>query len=286
MDENTKNIAQLRTYVLDFQKVLPTPFQYFSEGAQPLFPMTVESDRGVGMLLYYSALKQGISEKKIMQLLGYLWMEYSSDLFKLNRLPFDELQGKVNAFAELNDWEFLPKAPGILRSVNDFFYNFGKIIPWVNQIKDAESCVHTLSNEIFMMGKTSLSKSKARNFIWLLTQLPSATPQLFWSKDTILLPTAGHARILQEFGPLKDRKRSPWKTPEQKRNYFNRFYQLLFPNESWKIYTAFDLYLKPEESFLIQDKSVPTTKVWQCKIVLQGCLNCVLAPNCPGREDV
>jgi len=291
VDENAQSISQLRTYVLNFQKVKPSVFDYFVDGATAQLPLAVNSDRGVAFLLYYCALKQEITEKKLMGLLVSLWNFYEADLFKINRLPFDELQSKILLHQELKDWEFLPKAAGILRSVSDFFYHFGKILPWIMEKKSGEKSIQILSDEIFMMGKTSVLKSKARYFLWLLTQIFESETDTFWDHKTLVLTTPGHTRALREFGPLKNRKSTPWTTTLGKTQYLNRFYNLLFPNQSWKVYTAFDLYLKPLDLNSKTPLSSPSilaanSKTWKCKIILKGCINCVLAPTCPGRDDV
>jgi hypothetical protein len=295
VERNPKLIGDLHTFILDFQSVKPGVFEFFQGGsANTFFPLKPESDRGVALLLCYCALYQNISEKKLVRFLAYLWEAYGTDLFKLNRMPFQALQDKVHAFEGLENWELMPKVPGILRSVCDFFYKRGPLIAWVHKTADAEESVQVLSEEIFFMGKTSQFKSKPRYFLWLLTQLPGAQPELFWT-DRMLLPiTAGHVRLLRDFGPLKKKRNSPWTTPAEKLNYCNRFYRMLFPGKSWMVYTALDAYLKATGPFLSPAASTlaPATpgmspnKIWRCRQVLGGCINCILAPECQGRDEL
>ncbi len=286
MERNPELIGKLRTYISDFQTIKPKLFDYFEGGSDPVFPLAPESDRGVALLLCFCALYQNISEKRLVRFLAYLWKEYGTDLFKLNRLPFQDLQERIQKLDDLRDWVLWAKAPGILRSVCDFFYQHGRIVPWMHGQKDAEACVHILADEIFLMGKTSSFKSKPRYFIWLLTQLPGAEPDGFWNERTLLPISAGHIRLLREFGPLKNRRNSPWTTPEEKLSYCNRFYNLLFPGKSWMVYAALDGYLKSMSGFNSPLAAVPAPKMWRCREVLHGCLNCVLVPECPGREEV
>jgi len=293
VERNRDQIEKIRAYVLEFGEAHPAEFEWFQAGSHPLFPLAVESDRGSALLLAYCALYQGISARKLSQFLAYLWKEYDADFFRLNKLPFDELQARVANAPGLGEWDLRGKAPGILRSVCDFFFKHGKLLPWVAQT-GGEAAIQILADEIFMMGKTSEFKSKPRYFLWLLTQLPDAEPQRFWTPETLLPITPGHLRFVREFGPLKERRRSPWATPQEKLSYLNRFFRMLFPDRPWIVYAALDAYLKPAASAAmgIASEGAPSNplraeeKKWLCRETLGGCLQCPLAPTCPGREDV
>jgi hypothetical protein len=285
VERNPESIQKIRQYVSDFQNIKPTLFEYFEGGSCVLFPVKAESDRGVGILLCFCALYQNISEERLIRLLGDLWKSYGPDFFKLNRLSFQDLQDRINLRSDLQDWVLLSKAPGILRSACDFFYKHGKVIPWIYQMGNAESGVQMLAEEVFLMGKTSPFKSKARYFFWLLTQLPEVESSRFWNNRMLMPVTAGHIRLLREFGPLKKKRNSPWTSPEEKLDYCNRFYQFLFPGQSWKVYAPFDGFLKSTGEFISPLATVHSPKIWRCREVMGGCLNCVLAPECPGREE-
>lgn len=285
VENNTKSIQKIRAYISDFQPHKPTLFQFFQGEENPLFPDTVGSDRGIGILLFFCALYQNISESKLIELLVFLRSEFGTDLFKLNRLPFEELQKKIDSRKELSVWDLKSKAPGILRSVCDFFYAKGRVPRWIESCLDAEQCVQILSDEIFMMGKTSSTKGKARYFIWLMTQLPGVIPDPFWGNKMNLPVTQGQVRFLREFGPLKDKKKSPWNTPEEKQDYFNRFYRMLFPGKSWMVYISLDSYLKPTRESSKSSFLLPEFKSWRCRDLLGGCLNCALVADCPGRVE-
>jgi hypothetical protein len=271
-ERNQPLLKKMRAYASDFSRCKPLPFEYFSGGGKAIFPLAVESDRGVALLLFYSALRQGIREDRLARFLASLWEEYQVDVFRLNHVPFADLQRHVNAVAEIKMWPLLPKVPGILRSVCDFFFRHGRVLAWVRQVGDGEECVRALAEEIFLMGKTSLLRPKARHYLWLLTQLPGVDAADFWRESTLLHPTPGHSRLLRELGPLKNR-RAPWTTPEEKVSYYNRFYRVLFPGKAYLAFAGFDAYLDPD----------PEHK-WNCRRILGGCENCALVELCPGRE--
>lgn len=282
-EERNQDLAdRIRAYVLEFRDVKPAVFAHFRGGADPVFPLDVASDRGTGLLLYFCALYQNIGEQRLVRVLAYLWKQYDKDLFRVSRLPFLDLQDKVKALTDLHDWPLWPKVPGILRSVADFFFRHGKIVPWVYAEADGEKCVDVLSEEIFLMGKTSVFRSKARYFLWLLTRLEGVDPSRFWTPSTRLTLTLGHSRFLHEFGPLKGRKSAPWVTPAEKLDWFNRFYRLLFPESPWLVFAAFDAYLRPPIGY--HARLGGPAPEWQCRTVLKGCPNCPLAPECPGRD--
>ncbi len=279
VESNRAHIENIRTYIAGFQAQQPSVFAWFQGGAHGVLPLEPQSDRGTALLLCFCALYQGVTESRLMGLLAALWREYDADFLRLNKLPFDVLQARIESHPGLENWAIRAQAPGILRSACDFFYKHGRILPWAQSVADGEECVRILSEEVFMMGKTSLFKPKARYFLWLLTQLPGSDPVSFWGDRTLLPITPGHLRFLREFGPLKGRKRSPWIKPEEKIAYVNRFFRLLAPQAPWTAYAALDAYLKPQG----QDSE---GKQWECRTRLGGCLQCPLAPLCPGREEV
>lgn len=287
VERNKDHIEKIRTYVLGFQNARPPVFDWFAGGREPLFPYAPESDRGTAILLCFCALYQGVPSGKLIRLLAHLHDSYGKDFFRLGKLPFDDLQARIGAWKELRQWDLLSKAPGILRSVSDFFFKHGRPGRWLHDLADGEAAVNMLCEEIFMMGKTSALKSKPRYFLWLMTQLPGADPARFWTASTQLPITPGHLRFLREFGPLKNRKHSPWVTPEEKLAYCNRFFRLLFPENPWCVYTALDSYLKPEGPIpgLLSGPEPAPPRVWLCRNLLGGCLQCIFAPDCPGREE-
>ena len=306
VERNRDHIEKIRTYVLGFRDSKPQVFDWLAGGREPLFPYPPESDRGTAILLCFCALYQGISTEKLMRLLARLHEEYGADFFRLGKLPFDELQARIQSHPELGKWDILAKAPGVLRSVSDFFFTHGRVLPWIYTLGDGEEVVRILCEEIFLMGKTSALKSKPRFFLWLMTQLPGVDAARFWTPETRLPLTPGHLRFLREFGPLKNRKQSPWVTPEEKLDYCNRFFRMLFPQNPWIVYTALDSYLKPHGFRVPKPDRTRTARFltfasagkegaaagaagleqqWACREILGGCLQCILAPECPGREE-
>jgi hypothetical protein len=271
-ERNRPLLEKARTYLSDFAIKKPGMLECFQDGARPLFPLAPESDRGTALLLIFCSLRQNISEDRLIRFLSYLWKEYGLDIFRLNHVPFSDLQSRVNRLTDMSQWPLWPKAPGILRSVCDFFFRHGRLGDWVRNVGDGEECVRILAEEIFLMGKTSDFRPKPRLFLWLMTQLPHAEPSRFWSDETLVYPTPGHSRFLREFGPLKG-KRIPWTTPAEKLSYHNRFYRLLFPGKTYTVFSGLDAFLKPD----------PETK-WECRKILGGCENCILVGDCPGSE--
>jgi hypothetical protein len=290
VERNREQIENIRAYVLGFQNVRPPVFRWFQGGAEPVFPWAPQSDRGTAMLLFFCALYQNIREEKLIRFLAYLWKEYDKDVFRLNKVPFAELQERVQRLTDLSDWVLWSKVPGVLRSVCDFFFRHGRLLPWVQVLGDGEKAIEILSDEIFMMGKTSVFKSKPRYFLWLLTQMEGVKAESFWGPKTRLPITPGQMRLLREFGPLKNRKRAPWSTPEEKLGYCNRFFRFLVPERPWSVYTALDAYLKPNgfsrPSASPQNPDSREERKWLCRDVLGGCLQCALVANCPGREPM
>ena len=278
VEHNGALLVDIRAYVAGFRARPPALFAWFSGGTQAELPIVPESDRGVGMLLAFSALYQGIPQETLIRLLAYLWREYGSDFLRLNKLPFDPLKARIEGFPGLAGWGIRKQAPGILRSVCDFFYQFGSPLAWVRSVGDGEECIRVLCEEIFLMGRTSVFKSKARYFLWLLTQLPEAHPETFWTEKTLLPITAGHLRFLREFGPLRTLQAAPWRIAEEKIAYVNRFFRLLSPEAPWTAYAALDAYLKT-----VEPRQAPSR--WECRIALGGCPRCALAPHCPAREE-
>lgn len=294
VERNRDHIEKIRDYVSGFRSARPPVFEWFHGGREPLFPWTPESDRGTAMLLCFCALYQNIREEKLIRLLAYFWKEYGTDFFRLNKLPFDGLQARMARLTDLQDWVLFSKAPGILRSVCDFFFRHGRLLPWVETGADGEESIRILAEEIFMMGKTSAFKSKPRYFLWLLTQLPGTDPGKYWNGRTLLPITPGHLRFLREFGPLKNR-RIPWRSPEEKIGYCNRFFRMLSPQNPWTVYAPLDAYLKPNgyakpSAFPMRAANARNAdsgleRKWLCRDILLGCMQCALAPGCPGREE-
>lgn len=281
-ESNRDLVERIRAYVLEFKNVKPTLLTHFDGGSDPVFPLVASSDRGIGLLLCFCSLYQNIGEGRLVRILAYLWKHYDQDIFRLNRLPFADLQDRMKALTDLDDWPIWSKAPGILRSVCDFFFRHGKVLSWVHALGDGEKCVNILTEEIFLMGKTSAFRTKARYFIWLLTQLEDADPARFWTPATRMTLTMGHGRFVREFGPLKSRKSAPWSSPAEKLDYFNRFYRLLFPAAPWMVFTAFDAYMRPQSGYRNGPGAPPPE--WTCRKIIGGCVKCALAPECPGRD--
>jgi len=278
VERNQVHLGNLRAYVEGFRGHAPSAFAWFEGGSKARFPFSPGSDRGAAMLLCFCALYQNIPEARLMAMLADLWDGYGTDFLRLNKLSFEELQTRIEADRALGNWGIRKQAPGILRSVCDFFFRHGSPLAWVRSVSNGEECVRILCEEIFLMGKTSLFKSKARYFIWLLTQVPDSHAEAFCTEKTLLPITPGHLRFLREFGPLKERQSVPWRGPEEKLAYLNRFFRLLAPEAPWSAYAPLDAYLKA-----VDPKRTPPQ--WECRVKLGGCLQCPLAPLCPGREE-
>lgn len=270
MHKNTGLIESIKVFVQKLNNQQPLILDYFPSGNRPRFKFGPQLEKGARLLLVFSSLYQDISEENLVELLLELEAEFAEGLFSLNKIPFETLRDFLNNSLYTKNWSLLPKAPGILRSVSDFFLTNGNVLEQASKHQSSESLVNLLSQSIFYMGKHSANKFKARYFIWLLIQANVEIGRLLWN-DTSRLPlTIGAGRLLKLIGPLKGNTRE-FQSPEEKLNYFNRFYCYLFPSDHWRVFAPFDAFLK---------KTSITT--YCCQQMLGGCILCPLHNQCPG----
>jgi hypothetical protein len=268
VSQNTDLLESIRGYVRAFEKEKPLIFRYFSDGESPLFNFPVVSEEGTKLLLLYSALNQNIGESDLSQLLVKLYEEHSDKIFLLNEITFETLRKSIDAFSPSSLWNIRKRAPGIIRSVCDFFLVHGNLIQLINNLSSSEDMVKLLSDEIFFMGKSSIMKFKSRFFVWMINCAHQENQKEFWDRKSLLPTTSGANRFMYFIGPLKSRDSVKF-TMEEKLDYFNRFYKLLFQNESWKVYPAFDAFKK---------KSSPHT--YECQRIMSGCVCCPVNKYC------
>ena len=265
--QNAELIGSIRAYVRKFENQRPPLFQYFGKGNKPCFNFPLQSEKGMKVLLIYSALNQDITEDELAEFVIKLYARHSDDLFFCNQITFGSLKSSIEYFIP-GGWILGQKVPGILRSVGDFFLVHGDLGSLIQRLKSSEELVKLLSREIFFMGKSSIMKFKARNFVWMLALAFTGKGINIWNDSSLLPVSPGANRFMYFVGPLKSRKAIKL-TGEEKIDYFNRFYRFLFPEESWKVNSAFNAFKRRMNS-----------RLFECRSVLSGCGNCPLDKYC------
>ncbi|MBF0433176.1 MAG: hypothetical protein HQK83_17990 [Fibrobacteria bacterium] len=268
VDRNQQLIGRLRAYVDCFAEIKPSFFQYFLGGTSHVFPYKTDSEEGFKTLLLYSALQQELHEDWLNRLLVTVYRAFPEKFFSLASIPYDSLKALLDTIPDLSNWRFYSRTPGILRSVCDFFLKQGNIKPLLLNADSTEQVVSIISNEIFYMGKTSVFKTKARTYLWYCANASADISRNCWNKHSLLPVTAGANRLMYYLGPLKSRKGYSFQEQE-KINYFNRFYNYLFPDNSWKSHLPFMAF---------QNQTGLTG--YQCQSLLDGCKNCPLCNDC------
>ena len=167
-------LESFRLYAAPFSQSPPLITTRFKEGANPLFTFTLDSDRGLGILLLCASLYKPGGETTAHEMIAKLYERFGNDIFKLNRLPFEKLQKAV----EGGEGEDQKRIPAILRSVCDFFYRTGSLNRWLESQKDWEPGVVELSSEIYWMGRYSQLRTKSRYF-FLLASFQSGFAEKF-----------------------------------------------------------------------------------------------------------
>ncbi len=270
-------LQKIRAYAEPFESIRPAVFALFPGNTQTLFPFEPESDRGLGVLLLAAALHRPGGEALTARILADLYRAFGTDIFKLNRIPFEKVRETVQATfaaeaALILDEAEQARIPGILRSVCDFFYRVGPLGPWLESAPDWETRAGELCNEIYWMGLRSLTRSKARLFFWLLTRIPDF--------ETHLPAMAHHARGF--VWPVSDAHLRFWidivkpartagaRSPEERLSAFAAFGKELFPEAPWRLYLPLDSYLR-------RDRAGSFT----CRTAQDGCRPCPLSALCP-----
>ncbi len=268
-ERNAPLVEGLNAYIDRFSAEKPTALSLFksSDSHQGIFPFAPDSDKGLGMLLHFSALFQEIGEERLSEGLGQLYQEIGDQIFRLNKIPFDILQSTVNAVPAWRQWPLLLKVPGILRSVCDFFFTHGGLRERLSQCNDGEEEVAFLAREIFLMGKTSLHRFKARYFLWLCG-LASLSGSL--RVPTIMPPlTGGHVRFMSWVGPYKGVSNPP--LPQRLEQYHN-FLERTVEGGATRAFI-------PLEAFLNRSG----LNSWKCRTLMGNCSSCPLERFCPGK---
>lgn len=283
--------------------LFPSPFP-------PLFPFRADSDRGLGILLLAAALHRpaarwsgetgascaegtersdttaqrhaGGSGKArgfggdAAGVVAGVYRAYGTDVFRLNRMPFEPLKARVDVLAA--HWEEAERAriPGILRSVCDFFYRVGPLRAWMAEA-DWEQRVGEIAQEIYWMGARSPSRTKARLFFWLACQIPGfgGSDAMRPRAECFAWPVGeGHMRLL--FDILKPPRAtvSALRSAGKRGEAFADLARRVFPEEPWRLYVPFDAFLAPDG----HDGPLST---FRCRTVQGGCRPCALSSVCP-----
>ncbi len=274
LERNRERVEAIREFVNETGSTAPSIFRYFLDGAEPRLPFPVLSDRGLGFLLFHCALFQAISEDELDRLLLDLFEEYGLDIFRLSRLPYLPLEAFFHRRRHLQGWTILQQAPGILRSVCDFFYKHGgpkallEAKGW-----NSEHWVENVSEEVFLMGKSSATRFKARLSGCFFAIAGMGANTNFWNLKSLVPLSRGHLRFMRTVGPLSGRRRMNSEGWQETIDYHNRFYRVLFPSDTYRVFLPLDSFLKPM-----------TGGGYRCKEIMGGCGRCRISTWCPGAE--
>ena len=267
-------ISRLRKYADPFVAHPPSIISHFSGGAEPYFPFEIGSDKGLGVLLLNAALYAPGDEIRSAELISGLYSRMGDRIFKLNRIPFEELRKNLSGLPAPSDLEGRKRVPGILRSVCDFFYRTGSLGNWLKGDGDWEGKVLNLSGDVFWMGKTSRLRTKARYFLWLTTFQSDFNSKYAVGENFNWPISAGHARFRLDFMRTRG-KNFTENTPEYRLQFFTKLARETFPSAPWRLFLPLSSYLKPGK-----------TLGFECRRIQGGCPSCSLAMLCPSSTQL
>lgn len=259
-------LENLRAYSKPFNEHPPVIVTRFEGGANPLFPFTIDSDRGLGVLLLCAALYRPGGEAGAGRTVSALYEQLGNDVFKLNRLPVEILQKAVGS-----DGEEQKRIPGILRSVCDFFYKTGSLSQWLASDTDWEKCVNELAAEIYWMGRHSQLRTKSRYFFWLASFQPEFVNRFPQAMRFCWPVGEGHLRLYHNI--LSPKTKQSLANPEKRLHVFSEITREIFPDAPWTGFQPMDAYLRPEKEH-----------EYLCRKVQGGCNPCPLRKFCPAAK--
>lgn len=266
------NPEALRRYAAAFEAHPPEILAALS-GPEQVFPFEAGSDRGLGILLLCASLYRPGAEADNARLIVSLFERFGSDVFRLNRIPFEDLRDAVESSGAISDAAERARVPGILRSVCDFFYRVGPLGPWLANAPDWEMRVMELCGEIYWMGRHSQMKNKARYFLWLA----AGTGRYPQAMDFAWPVGEGHLRFYMDFlrapGPRWGAARPPSFDASRRLQTFQALAKETFPEEPWKLFAPLDAYLRRGGVLQLR-----------CRTVQGGCRSCPLASACPAAQ--
>jgi len=287
--ETTPALVQmLRAYAEAFAAHPPALLAHFPDNASLAadstsvrFPFAADSDRGLGVVLLAAALHRPGSQSaaagwgsEAAALVAGLFEAYGTDVFRLNRLPFDPLRDRVAGLAPLMEAADRARVPGIARSVCDFFFRTGSLTDWLATAPDWEQRAGELSQEIYWMGARSRTRTKARLFFWLVCNIPGygARPEVREAAGRFRWALGdGHMRLL--FDIVKPPRGASLGGVEGRLDLFADLARRVFPDAPWRLYLPLDSYLKPDGK-----------GSYRCRAVQGGCRPCPLAALCPAAK--
>ena len=242
----------------------------FPGGPEPVFADAPDSDRGLGILLLAAALYRPGGDEAVAALLAELHARFGTDLFRLNRVPFERLQAAVEDAAADWDADERRRVPGILRSVCDFFFRAGSLRTLLTA-DDWEPCVARLATEILWMGAQSATRVKARRFFWLACSVPGLGATLGAARTFRWPPADGFLRFRNDqFGDAGAARRPGGRTPQERLDAMRDLAAAALPEAPWAVVTALDDYLRPFAG-----------AGFACRVARGGCRGCPLALRCP-----
>jgi hypothetical protein len=282
--EATAGVVNIfRDYAEKFAAHPPAILDYFAradkgDSEEALFPFAPDSDRGLGILLLAASLHRPDASssfgRESATIVAGLYRHFGTDVFKLNRVPFANLQAHIEVLASGLDAEDRARVPGILRSVCDFFYRVGPLVSWLADAPDWEQRVAELSHEIYWMGAHSRTRTKARLFFWLACAIPGfgTRSDMQTQAQRFVWPVGdGHMRFV--FDILKPPRGAARGAPEVRLEAYADFARMVFPESPWQLYLPLESFLKPDGA-----------GGYRCRSVQGGCRPCPLSSLCPAAK--
>jgi|GEM_PF-5055088 len=265
MDEQLR--VRISQYCKCWENYQPNFIEYAKKGNRASLPFVKESEKFLQILLFRAALNQNIDEATLDTLILSLYKTFLDKLFTISCAPSQLIENWIVTTLPESSWELVPKIVGIIRSVSDFFLVQGPIKEQILKCPSARHFEDILCTQLFYFGKSSPSRSKARNYIYLIRNL---CPDLVkhWDPKAYVWPPTRHWWLALKILHLKPKV--PPTTPEEVVVSANRFYNLVYP-DAGLAYLAFSCFRKKSD-----------ISNWICRKQVGACRNCPLHGPCPG----
>lgn len=263
---NEKLLNSLRAYTSAFDSYRPPFFDYAKGERNASLPFPLYSERFLRWVLIRSALHQGIDDKNLDRIMLGLYHTFKDDLFSISTLPIERIEEFWKQDPILENWDLLPRASGIVRSVSDFFLVHGslkEVLPRCTTQADAEEL---LCQHIFFFGKKSAYRFKARIFLYIARKCTRTLLDHWNAKPVVWPPSLGWWKAMRI---LIKKDKDAMLSPEESLELSNRFYQKVGRPDSALI------------AFVHFRKKVGLGE-WACRTYFGSCPNCPLYGPCPG----
>ena len=283
--DHEETLQKIKGYILLLEAEVPPMLQNWEEH----FPFSPSSEKGLGILLLYSSLLQGISEKALASWVQK-WYELLGDsLLEAQSISYESLYTICSSVPGFANWELSGKAVGIVRSVGDFIQQTkqgtkGGWSVWMEKSYGTEDAVQELAKSIFYMGKRSLTKPKPRTFFWFYTWIIRGMGGEEKPERELFLPiTAGGRSLMRAIQKENSKLFSSW-IPHgysweagsvEELQAYNQMVKSIFPKESWKVQYPISLYKRRGMGTL-----------YKCQEWIGGCDRCPMDSICNKRTPL